>query len=424
MRLNPHLHTFRNGLRLLTIPQSQSPSVMMGVFVGVGTNYETKSQNGISHFLEHMCFKGTSNRPTPLDITTALESLGASYNAFTTRDMTGYWAKVATPHFEKAFDIVADMYTDPVFPEKELEQEKGVIIEEMNMYKDLPRAKVHDELVRLMYGDQPAGWHVLGTKQAVKKTTKDDFVKYRDKFYTAPNTLIVIAGAVSAPKVKKLVWQHFADMEANKTPRAPSIKESQTKPRLSVITKKLDQTHFRIGIKAFPFASKNVPALVLLSDIVGGGMSSRLFQRIRGQMGAAYYVGSSPNLYESHGMLDIGAGVTNSRLIESIGVMMEELTDLQQNGPTAAELIRSKQYTIGSLLLSLETSDDLGTFFAQEMLRCGKPTTPRQIIRDLKVVNSNDIKRLARMLFVNKRLNCAIIGPHRVTAALKEVCSF
>jgi predicted Zn-dependent peptidase len=423
MHYTPKHYKQKNGLNVIVIPQKDSPSVTVGALVGVGTNYERASNNGISHFLEHMCFKGTTKRPTPLAISEALENLGASYNAFTDRDMTGYWAKVATPHFEKAFDIIADMYLDPIFPAEELEREKGVIIEETNMYNDMPQAQAFDEADTLLYGDQPAGWHILGTKKNILATSKEDFVKYRTTFYTAPNTILFVAGAVQPATVKRMVQKRFSNLSKRNAPKAKKIAPYTKGKKVSLIKKASDQTHFVLGIPTVSYSHKDVPALVVLKDILGGSMSSRLFQRIREQMGAAYYVRAHNALYASHGYMAIAAGVSNDKFEKSIQATIEELHDIADNLPTNKEFTRAKQHIIGGLMLSLETSDDVGFFFARNMIRTQDINTPRELIRRIKKVTPQQVQQCAKKYLKPENYRLAAVGPHsntkKITALMK-----
>lgn len=423
MHYTPKLYTQKNGLKIIVVPQKDSPSVTVGALVGVGTNYEKADNNGISHFLEHMCFKGTTQRPTPLAISEALENLGASYNAFTDRDMTGYWAKVAAPHFEKAFDIIADMYLDPIFPAEELEKEKGVIIEEMNMHNDIPQAQAYDEADTLLYGDQPAGWHILGTKKNILATTKDDFVAYRNRFYTAPNTILFVAGAVQPAKVKRMIEERFSNLSTRRAPKAKKVTSYTKGKKVSLIKKASDQTHFVLAVPTVPYSHKDVPVLAVLKDILGGGMSSRLFQRIRGQMGAAYYVSAQNALYASHGYMAIVAGVSNDKFEKSIQATVEELHDVADNLPTNKEFTRAKQHIIGGLMLSLETSDDVGFFFARNMIRTQGINTPKELIRRIKKVTPQQVQRCAKKYFIPSAYRLAAVGPHnntkKITALLK-----
>jgi len=421
----PSIKVFNNGLTVLVVPWAQSPSVKVSILVRAGTAYEDKKTNGISHFLEHMCFKGTQKRPRPIDISSAFDVLGASYNAFTGRDLTGYWGKVSVNHFDDILDLLSDMYLNPSFSPTELEKERGVIIEEINMYEDDPRAKVSQVLEKTMYGDQHAGWDVAGEKHIIKKITKNDFVSYRSKHYHANKTLVVVSGGISYERALKKVSHYFSNIfhSSSRASYAPIVNK-QTKPLCTTINKKLDQTHFVAGIKAFPVASPKRRILSMLSGVLGGGLSSRLFQRIREEMGAAYYIGSSPTLYKTHGYFEIYGGINHQKIQPVLEAIMEECTKIARDGVTDEELSRVKEHAIGTFLLSLETPSDMGSFYSSQVILGEKMKTPQRIIDEIKKVSSSSIKRLARELFVEKRTSLAIIGPHKNSEAFLRLIRF
>lgn len=416
-------HTYSNSLRLILAPQKESPSVTVAVLVEAGSAYEDKKNNGISHFLEHMCFKGTKKRPTSMEISSALEGLGASYNAFTSRDMTGYYAKVAYPNFEKILDIISDMYLNPLFDEKEIEKEKGVIIEEINMYEDQPRSKASQKLEEVMYGDQPAGWDVAGLKENIRKIKKSDFIEYRNKHYHASKTIVVISGNINILTAKKLVSQYFREISKNKIIKSIKVKENQTKPKVILTNKKIDQSHLAIGVKSFSVSSQNKYPLMLLADILGGGMSSRLFHKIREQLGLAYYVGSSLSLFVTHGYLEIYAGVNNAMLNKALEAIIKEIKLILEKGVSDEELKRVKDHRIGTFLLSLETSSDLAFYFAEQEANLGQIETPKQVIQKIKSVTKEDVHRLAKRVFNNHSINLSIVGPRQKEKEIQKIFS-
>ncbi|MFA6136175.1 MAG: pitrilysin family protein [Candidatus Paceibacterota bacterium] len=414
-------HTFKNGLRLLVIPQKESPSVTVGIFVEAGAAYENQKNNGISHFLEHMCFKGTKKRPTPMDIASELAGLGALSNAFTSRDLTGYWAKVAYNKMDKVFDILADMYLNPVFNKKEIEKEKGVIIEEINMYEDQPRAKVSEELDKLMYGNQPAGWSIAGPKENIRIISQNDFIKYRSSHYHGSKTIVVIAGRIDTKKARQMVDKYFSNLDKGKRIISKNVLEKQNSPLLSIVKKDLDQTHFIFGLKSFALNSPKKYPLALLSEILGGGMSSRLFQKVREELGAAYYVGSSPSLFKTHGYLEIFAGVNHQKTFIAIKAILDELREILKNGINDKELIRAKDHYIGNLMLSLETSSDLAFFYGEQETILGKINSSQEIIKKLQLVSKKDVMEVAKQVFQNKGLNLAVIGPYKKESDFKKL---
>ncbi|BCX15862.1 MAG: peptidase M16 [Candidatus Parcubacteria bacterium] len=417
--------TLPNGLRLLVIPQKKSFSVAMGIFVEAGTSYEKKEINGISHFLEHMCFKGTHKRPTPFAIASEFEGLGAINNAFTSRDYTGYWANVSYNKADEIFDLMADMYLDPLFDEKEIEKERGVIIEEINMYEDKPQAKASQTLERLMYGDQPAGWDVAGTKENIKKINRQDFLNFRNLHYCGAKTVVVMAGRITPQKAKKLVADYFSKLKKGRRIPPFKVTDKQKNPALSVVFKDLDQTHFILAFKAFnqDYPWRQRYALMALDMILGGGMSSRLFQKVREEMGAAYYVGAHSSFYKTHGYFEIFAGVNHKKTFDVLKVILEEARRVLKEGVTEKELKRIKNHWIGGLLISLETPLSLINFYGEQEIIRKKIISPQEIVRRVKSLTREDIKNIAHRVFKNEGLNLAVVGPYKESQSFKKILS-
>src|SRR3989344_2651721 len=279
-----------NGLRVITAPQPDNPAVTILVLVEAGSEYETKEINGLSHFLEHLCFKGTKKRPKAIDIAGELDGIGAFYNAFTSQEFTGYFAKAQAKHFGKILDVVSDIYLNSVFDPAEIDKERGVIIEEINMYEDLPMARVYYLFLELLYGDQPAGWNIVGEKGIIKTLKRDAFIKYREKHYLAGKTIVIVAGAINEANAIEKIKNAFTGMAAGAKVKKLKPRESQEKPELLVKYKESDQTHLILGVRGYDVFDKRRFAAEVITDLLGGGMSSRLFQKIREEMGAAYYI--------------------------------------------------------------------------------------------------------------------------------------
>jgi predicted Zn-dependent peptidase len=413
--------TLNNGTRVLVVPNSQSPSVTAAVLVQAGTAYESKSINGLSHFLEHMYFKGTQRRPRAIDISTEFESLGAVYNAFTSRDLTGYYAKVAWPNTEKIMDLISDMYLNPLFSSGEIEKEKGVIIEEINMYEDQPQAKVGQLIERVMYGNQPAGWAVSGTKENIRKMKRDDFIDYREKHYIGSKTIIILAGNITFKKAKVLAEKYFNSVKKGKIIKSSRVTDIQKSPKIDSLYKELDQSHLILAFKAFPATSQKRFALGVMADVLGGGMSSRLFQKVREELGAAYYIGASTNLYATHGYLEISAGVNHSKVYQATEAIIDQLRDVAKNGITSRELAHVKEHRIGTFMLSLETSSDMAFYYGEQEAENSRILSPSQAILKLKSVTKGQVARLAKEILQNNRLNFSIIGPYRSADKFKKI---
>lgn len=403
--------TLKNGLRVITIPEEDSLAVTVFVLVEAGSKYETKEINGISHFLEHMCFKGTKNRPTALQISSELDSLGAQYNAFTSQEFTGYYAKVAASHFDKALDIVSDLYLNPVFDEKEIEKEKGVIVEEINMYEDLPQHRVQDLILETLYGDQPAGWPVAGEKEIVRSFNRDTFLKYRGDHYVPSATTVVVAGNFNEEKAVKEIASRFDEMTANTKIGKNSVIDAQGSPAVTLKKKESDQTHLVLAVRTYKADDDRNHVLKVLSQVLGGGMSSRLFQKVREEMGAAYYVRCSNNSHTDHGFLEASAGADNTRAKDVIRAIVAEFARMKESPVSSEELTRAKESLIGNLFLGLETSDAIaGHYGLQEVIK-KKIEQPEEYAERIRKVSAEEIQAVAKDIFVQNNLNLAAIGP-------------
>ena len=402
-----------NGLRVILVPEEHSLATTVMVLVEAGSKYETKEINGLSHFLEHMCFKGTLRRPKPIDIASELDGLGAEYNAFTSQEFTSYFAKAKNESFEKILEIVADLYLNPTFEAAEIEKEKGVIIEEINMYEDLPMRRVQEFFMELVYGEQPAGWSVAGEKEVVYKLNREDFLNYRAKHYLAQATTLVIAGGFNQDKVLEKINSHFAGLQANEKGAKLKVIEKQEKPEELIKFKESDQTHLVMGFRAFDIFDERKYALQVLADILGGGMSSRLFQKVREELGAAYYVNASADLYSDHGLILMSAGVDHKKLEAVIKAGLQEFAKFKTEKVGSQELQRAKDHLIGRLFLSIETSDEIGYFYGGEEVMGLTLQTPEALAEKIRAVTAEEIQSVANDLFKNESLNLTAIGPFK-----------
>jgi len=405
--------TLDNKLRIITVPMVESLTTTVLVLVEAGSKYETKEINGISHFLEHMCFKGTKKRPRSIDISSELDSIGAVYNAFTSMEYTGYFAKARPNHFDIILDVVSDIYLNQIFDPKEIDKERGVIIEEINMYEDLPMRRVQELFTSLLYGDQPAGWDIAGKKEVIKKLTREDFIKYHKEHYLAQSSLVVVAGKFNEGEVVEKIKQAFSPLTSGKkTPKVKTI-EHQEKPEVLLKFKETDQTHLVLGVRAFNIFDERKYALDVLADILGGGMSSRLFQKIREEMGAAYYVNTEADLYTDHGYLAASAGIDHNKVNDVIEVTLQEFKNLAEKSVENKELQRAKDHLIGRLIIGLETSDQLAGFYGGQEIITREILTPKETIKKIQAVKKEEIRAVANEIFQNKKLNLAIIGPFK-----------
>lgn len=410
-----------NGLRIITAPQKDNPAVTVLVLVETGSKYETKELNGISHFLEHMCFKGTKLRPKAIDISSELDGIGAAYNAFTGFEYTGYYAKADKSHFDKTLDVVSDIYLNQIFDPDEIKKESGVVIEEINMYEDLPMRRVQEIFTTLLYGDQPAGWDIAGRKEVIKKITKEDFVKYRSEHYLASATTVIVAGGISEDEALKKIKSAFAGISTGEKRGKLKVKESQESPQILVKHKESDQTHFVLGVRAYNLFDERRYATDVLANVLGGGMSSRLWRVVRGEMGAAYYVGADNDELTDHGYLVASAGVHNQKLLPVIEAILKEFTKLREKEVGEKELKKAKDNMVGRLMLGLETSDSVASFFGMQEVLSKEIMTPEQLAKKIQAVTAKDIKEVAKDIFKNEKLNLAVVGPVENEKGLREI---
>ncbi|MFA4999146.1 MAG: pitrilysin family protein [Parcubacteria group bacterium] len=401
---------FPNGMRYIFIPESQSRATTVLVLVSTGSEYEGKEINGVSHFLEHLCFKGTKKRPGSALISTELDSLGAEYNAFTGNEVTGYFAKAANKNFPKVLDVVSDLYLNPLIPEGEMDKERGVIIEEINMYEDLPPRKVWDDLSALMYGDQPAGRMVLGTKEIIKKLTRKDIMDYRNLHYVAPKTTVVVAGGLGM-NPEPVIAEYFGGISSGESIAKPKTEERQSGPQVFFRDKTTDQTHMLIGVRAFDLFDERRFTLTVLSEILGGSMSSRLWKKLREEMGVAYHISSASNLCSDYGILSVSAGIDKERIAETTKAIIQELKTLRDEPVKEEELNKAKEHISGSMILQLETSDEIAEFYGGEEAVTGRIQTPDEILEKIKNVTAEDISLCAKAIMTDDRINLSAIGP-------------
>jgi predicted Zn-dependent peptidase len=413
--------TLPNGLRVLLVPRKESLAASVVILVKAGSEYEKKPVNGVSHFLEHMTFKGTTRRPRVGQIAEELAGLGAQSNAFTGQEYTGYWAKAEARKLPQILDIVSDLYLHPLFSPAEIEKERGVIVEEINMYDDMPKAKVQEDLAALIYGDQPAGWSITGEKETVRKLTKENFLKYRAARYVPSGTLVVVAGNFNESTVLKKIEREFGKLTHATAPTKIKTVERQVAPAVFARFKKSEQSHIAFGFRAFSLFDPRRYAVQVLADILGGGMSSRLFKRVREELGAAYYVGADVDLFLDHGVFGIAAGVDHGKTEVVVRAILKECQKLRKNMVFKEEFERSKEHMIGNFVLGLETSDELASFYGGQEIMGKKIIAPEMFVKRVKAVTPRAVQAVAREVFRNDRLNFSVVGPYRDGKMFKKM---
>ncbi len=405
-------HTLKNGLRIVLSPMLDTETATVIVMAGTGSRYESEKENGLAHFLEHMFFKGTKKRPNTLDISRELDAVGAEYNAYTSKDHTAYYAKVDARHLDIALDVVSDLFLNAKLEREEIERERGTILQEINMYEDMPQRRVGEHFETLLYGKHALGRDIAGPKKNIQSFKREDFVRYLRRGYTADNVVVGVAGKIHPSEVKKMIEKHFARMRTGKRPSFEKIKEQQGKPGIFLRHKKTDQTHIVLGARGYDMFHQDRFALAVLATILGGGMSSRLFTEVRERRGLAYSVHTSVDTYHDAGYLATQCGVEHKNLEKTIAVILSEYKKTTAELVESEELKKAKEYIKGHFALGMEGSDDIaGYLVTQEVLR-HKITLPQEYRQMIDRVTAQDVLRVAQDIFINKKLNMAIIGPH------------
>ena len=411
--------TLKNGLRIITVPMKDSPTVTVLVMVAAGTRYETKETNGLSHFLEHMCFKGTTKR-TALEIAYELEAIGAQSNAFTNYDMTGYYAKGRSKLLPKLLDIVSDVYLNSIFPENEIEKERGVICGEIDMINDSPQQKIGYDFYMSLYGDQPAGYSIAGPKENIKKFTKQDFIDYHKKHYHAEKTVVVVAGNIDEKDTIHMVKNAFSQIASKSVANKKKITKITGKT-LVVEHKKTDQSHIVLGMRSLPLGHPDRRTLSVLNGILGQGMSSRLFFKLREEMGAGYYVYSDLSATDDAGEFLIATGTEPRRVQEVISAIKGEIEILRTVPVSASELAKAQEYMIGGLYMGMESSDSIAHWVGNHEILDRPQKTLQEVEKEVRSITSKDVIRIAKKYFKPEQFHIAIIGPHTESEIKKVI---
>jgi len=413
--------TLPNGLRVIVAPMENTQAVTLLVSVGVGSRYETKDISGISHFLEHLFFKGTKNRSNPGQIHKELDKMGASHNAFTSKEVTRFWVKSSVKDFDKSLDILSDLLLNPIFKEEEIEKERGVISQEIAMYEDMPQRRVWEKLENLFLGDQPLGWDIAGDRESVSGIGRDDIVSYRHDNYLSKNMTLAVAGNINTEIAFKKIETYFGEVKKGENKKAQEAKFSQKSPNVKIFNKKSDQTHLAMAVKSYDWHDERKYPFGLLSIILGGNTSSRLFSEIRDKLGLCYYVFSSDDLYSDIGYLGIGAGVSADKLNLTVERIFQIVESLKEKGVSAQELEFAKSFIRGKMALSMETSDEVAAYCAEEELFYDKIVQPEEELEKIEKVTQSDILKVAEEIFVPNKINLAVVGQHNDLMKKEEV---
>ena len=403
--------TLPSGLRLLTAPMDHAQSVSCFIMLAAGSRYETPDTSGIAHFAEHMFFKGTENRPTARDIGSEIDGIGGEFNAFTGKEYTGYYVRCAGEHRSIALDVLVDMLRHSKFDPEEIDREKGVIVEEMNMYFDTPRDYIGGVYDSLLYGDQPLGWDIIGRKETVRAATRDTFLGYVDRWYKPERMVVGVAGKIDGG-LEAEIERLLGDLEPAETGApAPAELSANGTARVKIYTKTSDQAHLCLGVPSYPLVHPDRYALQLLSTVLGTGMSSRLFTEVRERRGLAYYIYAINHSYTDAGSLFSQAGVDIERIDEAITTIVAELRKIADETVPSDELEKARNVAKGRFVLQTESPHGLVMFGLRREVLEGEATEPEDVLAGLDAVTAEDVQRVAQDVIGAHGLNLALIGP-------------
>lgn len=420
-------YTLKNGVRVVLVPMQEMTTATILVSVGTGSRYEMSHESGLSHFVEHMFFKGTTRRPTSMAISKEFESIGAQQNAYTGKDRTAFYAKVPAHNIIAAMDLIGDLFCNATLRQKDITKEAGTIVQEINMYEDTPSHKIYDVFEGVVFGaNHPLGRNIAGTRESVLAMKRKDFLAYLARCYSAKNTVVCVAGRFPAGRVRAKIAKDFGRLASVEKPRCEAFVNNQSAPTICCERKNTDQTHLIVGVKTGGFDHKDRYVYAVVAQILGGGMSSRIWEQVRDKRGLAYAVSAVTDYFMEVGYLGISAGVAHTNVRSVIKIILTEMKKIARDGVTMEEFIRARSGFEGRLAFSAETSDAIaGNFGDQESTR-GTIVTPEESLRRIKSVTRADVRRVAKEIFVNERLNAAIIGPHdrRACAAMRDAVRF
>jgi len=405
--------TLDNGIRVATAAMPQVGSVAIGVWVGVGGRYEPKGLSGMSHFIEHLLFKGTKTR-SALDISQAIEGRGGYFNAFTQEESTCYYARVAFPHLADVFDILAEMYLRPRFQRGDIDKERGVIIEEIMMYRDRPQSLVEDMLQEMLWSNHALGRALIGTPETIRDVSRRQILTFKESRYVPRNTVISFAGQLEHEACVQRVARALGRLQRRRKPAFSRVTRKTRQQRLSITDKNVEQSHVALGVRLFGRHDRRRYALKILSVLLGENMSSRLFQIVREEHGLAYSVHSNIQLFEETGVLAIQAGLDQQRTDKALSLIVNELVKLKKRRVAQSELRRAKDYITGQLRLSLEGTSSQMMWIGENLIAYGRFIQPETVIARLERVTAEDVQRVAEDVLRANRVSVAMIVPEGV----------
>jgi predicted Zn-dependent peptidase len=403
--------TLDNGLRVLTTPLPTAQSAAVALFVGVGSRDESAQANGVSHYIEHMLFKGTERRPDATQISTAIEGAGGGLNAYTTKEMTCYWNNLPFERAETGIEVLSDMLQHSLFAPEEIERERTVVQQEIRRSHDSPGQYVGELIGRAVYGDQPIGWPIAGSLQTVAGMQRDDMTGHMERYYRASNMVLSVAGNVTHEQVTRAAEQCFDALPPGETPAAQPSAWKRPDQYICVEPRELEQTNLALSMFGIARRDPDRYAMDIMNTALGRGMSSRLFKEVRERRGLAYSVSSGSSRYQDIGTLTVSAGVTREHQEEALRVILGELRRLVDEPMSEEELQRTKDFSVGSFRLSLETPMALGQRRGSQLMQDGEIEPTDVTVERLRAVTAEDVQRVAQRVIAPGQYALAIVGP-------------
>lgn len=422
--MKPLLKRLSNDIPVIVVPQKGAESMTLFVFCRVGSRYEHAAINGASHFIEHLMFKGTKRRPNTQTISRTLDQYGAEYNAMTGKDFTGYYVKMDAAHTPLAIDLLHDMLFHSHYRASEIDRERGVIVEEINMYEDNPQMHIEDLLEEALFPGSTLGWNIAGPRQVIRNVTRAQLIAYRDAYYIPSRLTVVLAGKIH-PRAMTLLGKTFGVVRQPDVPQDKPF-DVFTPPKtlrspLAFQQKKTEQVQMGMAFYGLGLGSEDRFAASLLGTILGGSMSSRLFVEVRERRGLCYSISASHQPLEDVGLFSLTSGLDRARLPEAVKTIFGELTKVREKGVSAAELRRAKDHVRGKLTLAFEDSATQADWYGKQWMFRGELETPEARLRKLERVTPAQVKRVAQALFRPERMASAVIGPFADKAALARM---
>lgn len=410
----------KNGIKLIYKKFPEFHSVAVGVFVKTGSRFENPEISGISHFIEHLLFKGTKNRSCD-EIKTAIEGVGGSFNGFTSTEGTCYWIKILDKYIELSFDVLSDMIKNPLLKEEDIEKERNVIIEEINMYRDIPARYVHELFDNLIFGNHPLGMPISGTPETLSRIKREDLIEYIKTKYTGENIVVSVCGKFEEKKLKRIFDNFFNDIERKKENEFEKWEGKSKGPKVKLLIKETEQTHISLGGFAYSFEDKRKYPLSILNIIVGGNMSSRLFNKIREELGLTYEIRSFLRHYKDTGIYNISAGISPLNLEKGLSEIIKELKKIKNEGISDDEFERGKRFLISQFLMGLEDNLEYMLWIGEQKLLKERMEKINEIIKNIEKVKRKEVEEVANEIFKSENTYLAVISSKGDESKLKEI---